>query len=98
MTDEWGLIKHFHSTKREGDRGGVLGTCCVKKAQSIGFSSYHYCHCIVIKYLESEAGREREEGGGERDSGPAHKHMSTEPSLDYMHSITASGAEYSTRP
>ena len=73
MTDEWGLIKHFHSTKREGDRGGVLGTCCVKKAQSIGFSSYHYCHCIVIKYLESEAGREREEGGGERDSGPAHK-------------------------
>jgi hypothetical protein len=46
----------------EGERREKEGiyTCSVKKAQSIGFSSYHYCHCIVIKYLESEAGRERE--------------------------------------
>ena len=41
--------------------------------------------------------RERKEG----ENGIVDRHtnsMSTEPSLDYMHSITASGAEYSTRP
>ena len=30
VTDEWGLIKHFHSTKREGERGCSWYLLCQK--------------------------------------------------------------------